>query len=48
VDGTIPGLVVLGSIKKQAQKTRESKPVTSLRPWPLGQHLLSDLFEFYS
>jgi hypothetical protein len=46
VDGAIPGLVVLGSIRKQAEQTRESKPVSSIPPWPLHQLLLPALCEF--
>ena len=37
--GAIPGLVVLGSIRKQAEQARESKPVSSTPPWPLHQLL---------
>ena len=48
VGGTISGLVVLGSIRKQAQQSRESKPVTNIPPWPLHQLLLTDLLEFQS
>jgi hypothetical protein len=43
VGGAIPGLVVLGSIRKQA---RGSKPVSNIPPWPLHQLLLPDLLEF--
>ena len=32
VGGAIPGLVVLGSIRKQAEKARGSKPVISTPP----------------
>jgi hypothetical protein len=40
VDGAIPGLIVLGSIKKQAEQSkRRSKPVSSTPPWPLHQSL---------
>jgi len=39
VGGAIPGLVVLGSIRKQAEQARESKPVNSTPPGPLHQHL---------
>jgi hypothetical protein len=35
VSGTIPGLVVLGSIKEQAEQARGSKPVSNIPPWPL-------------
>jgi hypothetical protein len=48
VGGTISGLAVLGSIRKQAEQARESKPVKSIPPWPLHQLLLSDLLEFQS
>jgi hypothetical protein len=48
VGGTIPGLVVLGSIREQAEKARGSKPVMNIPPWPLHQPLLSDLLEFQS
>ena len=37
--GAIPGLVVLGSIRKQTEKTMGSKPVNSSPPWPLYQLL---------
>jgi hypothetical protein len=46
--GTISGLVVLGSIREQAEQARESKPVRNIPPWPLHQLLLSDLLEFQS
>jgi hypothetical protein len=48
VGGTISGLVVLGSIREQAEQARESKPVKNISPWPLHQLLLSDLLEFQS
>ena len=48
VGGTIPGLVVLGSIRKQAEQARGSKPVSNIPPWPLHQLLLPDLLEFQS
>jgi hypothetical protein len=44
----IPGLVVLGSIRKQAEQARGSKPVSSIPPWSLHQLLLPDLCEFLS
>jgi hypothetical protein len=44
VDGVISLLVVLGSIRKWAEQSMRSKPVSSTRPWPL--HLL--LFQFLS
>ena len=43
---TIPGLVVLGSIREQAEQARRSKPVSNIPPWPLHQLLLLDLLEF--
>ena len=46
--GAIPGLVVLGSIIKQAEQARGSKPVSNIPPWPLHQLLLPDLCEFQS
>ena len=51
VGGTIFGLVVLGSIRKQAEQAeqaRGSKPVRNIPPWPLHQLLLPDLLEFQS
>jgi hypothetical protein len=48
VGGAIPGLVILGSIRKQAEQGRGSKPVSSTPPRPLHQLLLPDLFEFQS
>jgi hypothetical protein len=48
VGGAIPGLGVLGSITKQAEQARGSKPVSNIPPWPLHQLLLPDLPEFQS
>jgi hypothetical protein len=48
VGGTISGLVVLGSIREQAEQARGSKPVKNIPPLPLHQLLLSDLLEFQS
>jgi hypothetical protein len=48
VGGTIPRLVALGSIRKQAEQTRGSKPVSNIPPWSLHQLLLPDLLEFQS
>jgi hypothetical protein len=48
VDGTISGLVVLGSTRKQAEQARRSKPVKNIPPWLVHQLLLSDLLEFQS
>jgi len=39
VGGAIPGLVVLGSIRKQAELARGSKPVSKIFPWALHQYL---------
>jgi hypothetical protein len=44
----IPGLVVLGSIREQAEQARGGKPVKNIPPWHLHQLLLSDLLEFQS
>jgi hypothetical protein len=40
VCGTISGLVVLGSIREQAEQARGSKPVKNIPPWLLHQLLL--------
>jgi hypothetical protein len=48
VNGAIPGLVVLGSIREQAEQARESKPVKNILPGSLHQLLLPDLLEFQS
>ena len=50
VGGTIPGLVVLGSIRKQAEQAMMSKLVSSRPLWPLHQLLSlgSSLSEFLS
>jgi hypothetical protein len=48
VGGNISGLVVLGSIREQAEQARGSKPVKNIPPWPLHQLLLPDLLEFQS
>jgi hypothetical protein len=48
VGGAIPGLVVLGSIRKQAEQARGSKPVSNIPPWPLHHLLYPDLLEFQS
>jgi hypothetical protein len=48
VGWTISGLVVLGSIREQAEQARGSKPVKDIPPWPLHQLLLPDLLEFQS
>jgi hypothetical protein len=42
----MPMLVVLGSIRKQAEQARGSKPVRNIPPWPLPLLLLPDLLEF--
>jgi hypothetical protein len=46
VGGTISGLVVLSSIRKQAEQARGGKPVKNIPPCPLHQLLLPDLLEF--
>jgi hypothetical protein len=48
VGGTIPGLVVLGSIREQTEEARGSKPIKNIPPWPLYQLLLPDLLELQS
>jgi hypothetical protein len=48
VGGAIPGMVVLGSIRKQVEHARGSKPINIIPPWPLHQLLLPDLLEFQS
>jgi hypothetical protein len=48
VGGTISGLVVLSSIRKQAEQARGGKPVRNIPPRPLHQLLLPDLLEFQS
>jgi hypothetical protein len=48
VGGAISGLVVLDSIREQADQARGGKPVKNITPWPLHQLLLPDLFEFQS
>jgi hypothetical protein len=42
------GLVVLGSIREQAEQARGSKPVNNISPWPLHQILFPNLLEFQS
>jgi hypothetical protein len=46
VVGTISGLVVLSSIREQAEQARRSQPVRNILSWPLHQLLLPDLLEF--
>ena len=46
--GAIPGLLVLGSVRKQAEQGRGSKPVSSTPSWPLHQLLPPDLLELQS
>jgi hypothetical protein len=36
---SISGLVVLSSIRKQAEQAKGSKPVSNIPPWPLHQLL---------
>jgi hypothetical protein len=48
VDGAISGLVVLGSIRKQAEQARGSKSLSNIPLWPLHQLLLPDLIELQS
>jgi hypothetical protein len=37
VGGTIPGLVVLGSIREQVEQARGIKPVKNIPPWLVNQ-----------
>jgi hypothetical protein len=46
VGGAIPGMVVLCSIREQAEQPKGNKPVSNIPPWLLYQHLLPDLLEF--
>jgi hypothetical protein len=48
VGGAIPGLVVLGSIRKQAEQARGIKPVSNNLSWPLYQLQVPDLLDFQS
>jgi hypothetical protein len=48
VGGSIPELVVLDSIREQAEQARGSQPVKNIPPRPLHQLLLPDLLEFQS
>jgi hypothetical protein len=48
VGGAISWLVVLGSIREQAEQAKRSKPVKNIPPWLLHQLLLPDLLEFQS
>jgi hypothetical protein len=43
VDGFIPRLVVLASIRQHADQARGSKPVSNILPWHLHQLQLPDL-----
>ena len=44
VGDAICGLVVLGSIRKQAEQVRRIKPVIHAPPWPLHQLLPPSYF----
>jgi hypothetical protein len=48
VGGANSGLIVLGSIREQAEQARGGKPVNNIPPWPQHQLLLPDLLEFQS
>jgi hypothetical protein len=45
---TISGLVILDSIRKQAEQASGSKLVRDIPPWSMHQLLLPDLLEFQS
>jgi hypothetical protein len=44
MSGATSGMVVLGSIRKQAEQAMESKPVSSTHPWPVCQLLCPGSF----
>ena len=46
--GAIPGLVLVGSIRKRAEQARGCKPGSDIPPWPLHQLLFPDLLGFQS
>jgi hypothetical protein len=48
VGGAIPGQVLLGSIREQAEEARGSKPLSNISPWPLHQLLFPNLLESQS
>ena len=48
IGGAIPRLVVLGSIRKEAEQARGSQTDSSIPLWPLHLLLLPDLLEFQS
>jgi hypothetical protein len=48
VNGAIPGMVVLGSRRKQDEQAREIEPASNIPLWPLHQLLHPDLLEFQS
>jgi hypothetical protein len=51
VGGAFLGLIVLSSVREQADQARGSKPVNNIPPWPPWpphQLLLPDLLEFQS
>jgi hypothetical protein len=48
VCGAIPGLVVLGSLRKQLKQARESKPVSNIPPWHSSCLQVPTLCEFLS
>ena len=48
VGSAIPGLIVMGSIRKQAEQARGSKLGSNIPPRPLHQLLILGLLEFQS
>ena len=42
VSSAIPGLVILGTIRKQSEQAMKNKPVSSTNPWHLYQLLPPD------
>jgi hypothetical protein len=46
VGDTIPALVVLGSVREQAEQASGRRPVSNIPPWSLHQLLFPYLLEF--
>ena len=46
VGGAILGMVVLDSIREQAEQSRGGKPVRNIPSWPLHRLLIPDLLAF--
>ena len=48
VGGAISGLIVLGSIREQAEQASRSRSVSTIPPWTLNELLLPGLPELQS